>query len=213
MQHRQQNINGFFSLALLSLGSFLRNVFSTPKKYKFALVFYLFFCFCCFRCVVFVFFPSRCWDFFLVCLFVCERVLLQSFSRFFLSIRDFLFILDFIFCRFDAFFVFVIIYIFFSAAVVVIPRWPLMWRSKRRMVKIKNSLKMLKTESTHSTSQTHQKEYNTKTKKFRFYFILVFLFRLLLFRAVVPVLFLLYVCFFYCVFSLVFWRWTGKHSW
>lgn len=119
MQHRQHNINVFFLFSVpLSLSFFLslKNVFSTPEN-KFALVFRYF----VFRLLLlllllsfirsfvvsFSLFFSRCWDFLCiqsVCACVCVRVLLQSFSRFFLSIRDFLFIFNFIFGRFDAFF-------------------------------------------------------------------------------------------------------------
>lgn len=116
---------------------------------------------------------------------MCERVyFFQSFSRIFLSERDFLFILHLILCSFDAVFFLVFVIILFSRSVDVDPN--------RRMVKIKSSLKMLK------LNQHTRKSNAQKCFFFLFYFFFVFFFLLLLLFSRSAL--------FYCVFSLVFFR-------
>lgn len=136
--------------------------------------------------VSFSFFFSRCWDFlYIQYVCACVRVLLQSFSRFFLSIRDFLFIFNFIFGRFDAFFSFLLLYIFLLPSLLLlllflVGRW---CESKQRMVKIKSSLKIVENESTHSTQrESNAPEETQKTIFFFFKFYFSVLFRLLLVR-------------------------------
>lgn len=128
----------------------------------------------------------------------CMSVSFYSFNpsvNFFLSIRDFYSVHSFalFLCSFDAFFVIRCKVVFFPLLLLLLLSW---CRSKQRMVKIKQP-RNVEIESTHS------KVKRTKNN-FLFYFSVSSLFFALLLVGS--------SAFFYYVFSLVFRRWTGKHS-